>query len=155
MPNTKKLPPYDCTHCPAYCCGYPIIEVKKPDIKRIARHLQISEEEAKENYTEQENNRVRKMKQKMDKKFNTPVCQFLDLKKRQCTIYRARPQICRDYPGDRCQWHDRHQLETLINNKRVIRLQVSPWTIDGDAPQYTGDKLPNLLHSYYKKNGGK
>lgn len=141
---------YDCNTCPAYCCGYPIIEVKKADIRRLARHFKISEAAAKEKFTEKENNRVRKMRQRHDKKLNTPVCMLLNQKTRQCSIYRARPEICRAHPGDRCEWHDRRQLESLAAGRRVIRLKALPWTIDRDYPLYTAKKLPQLVTEYVK-----
>ena len=142
---------YDCDKCPAYCCGYPIIEVTKTDIGRLARHFGVTKEEAKEDFTEKENNRVRKLRHREDKKFNSTVCMFLNQKTRQCSIYKARPQICRDHPGDRCEWYDRKQLESLVAGRKVIVLKEYPWTIDGDTPQYTAKKFPNLMEEYVKK----
>ena len=81
------------------------------------------------------------MKQRHDKVLNTPTCIFLNQKTRNCSVYKARPQICRDYPGDRCEWNDRRLLEGIAGNgKKVIRLKVMPWTIDGDYPLYTEKK---------------
>lgn len=143
---------YDCNDCPAYCCGYPIIEVKPIDIRRLARYFGVSADEAKAQFSEQENNRVRKLKQKPDKKFGSPVCMFLNQKSRQCSIYEARPTICREHPGDRCEWYDRRLFESLARgNRKVIRLKAMPWTIDGDTPIYTEKKLPDLLYEYAKK----
>lgn len=145
---------YDCNRCVGYCCGYPVIEAGKKDIRRLARHFNISADEAKEQFTEQENNRVRKMKQRFDKKMNAPACIFLNQKTRNCSVYAARPQICRDYPGDRCEWHDRNLFETAANKgKKVIRLKVAPWTIDGDYPIYDAKKLPALLDAYAQGSG--
>ena len=122
---------YDCDSCAAYCCGYPIIEAKPADIRRLARHFGISADDAKEKFTEKENNRVRKMRQVPDAKLGAPVCMFLNRKTRGCSIYGARPQICRDYPGDRCEWNDRRLLETIASGgAKVIRLKVMPWKID-------------------------
>jgi Fe-S-cluster containining protein len=149
-----KNPPYDCDRCVAYCCGYPVIETKPADIRRLARHFALTAEEAKERFTEQENNRVRKMKQRHDKVLNTPTCIFLNQKTRNCSVYKARPQICRDYPGDRCEWNDRRLLEGIAGNgKKVIRLKVMPWTIDGDYPLYTEKKLPALVEAYARHRG--
>jgi Fe-S-cluster containining protein len=145
---------YNCDACPAFCCGYPVIETTKRDISRLARHFEISPQEAKSRFTEQENNRVRKLKQRHDKKFNSPVCVFLNQKTRNCSIYAARPKICREHPGDRCEWHDRAQFEKIANGgKKVIRLKVLPWTIDGDYPLYGKNKLPALLAAYAKGSG--
>lgn len=142
---------YNCNDCVAYCCGYPIIEVKPPDIRRLARHFGVSPEQAKADWTEQENNRVRKLKQREDKKVGAPTCIFLNQKTRQCSVYYARPQICRDHPGDRCEWYDRQLFESIANGgRRVIQLKAMPWTIDGDDPLYTEKKLPDLLYQYAK-----
>lgn len=142
---------YDCDSCPAYCCGYPIIEAKKSDIRRLARYFKISEEEAKEKFTEKENNRVRKMRHREDKKLGATSCILLNQKTRQCSVYKARPQICRDHPGDRCEWYDRRQLESIAAGRRVIPLREYPWTIDGDRPQYTAKNMPQLLEEYYQQ----
>ena len=145
---------YDCDSCPAYCCAYPIVEATKRDIARLARYFDLPVEEAKEKFTEKENNRVRRMKQRQDKKFGAPVCIFLNQKNRQCSVYKARPKICREYPNDRCEWYDRSQFEKIANGgKKVIQLKVLPWTIDADYPIYTKRKLPSLLDAYSKGNG--
>ena len=146
------MPLYDCEKCPAYCCGYPVIEASKADIRRLARHFGLEYEEAREKFTEKENNRVRKMRRRADKKLGSPVCMFLNQKTRNCSIYHARPKICRDHPGDRCEWNDRRLLES-IGNKKVIRLKVMPWTIDSEYPLYTARKLPALVHAYAENKG--
>ena len=144
---------YDCESCPAYCCGYPIIETTKKDIRRLARYFGLSVATVRDKFTEKENNRVRKMRQRPDKKLNTPTCVFLNQKTRSCSIYKARPDICRAYPGDRCEWHDRRLLETVANGRRVIKLKVMPWQTDGDYPIYTARKLPALVEAYAKGHG--
>lgn len=141
---------YDCSSCPAYCCGYPIIEVKKKDMRRLARHFRISEAEAKEKFTEKENNRVRKMRHRPDNKLDTTMCIMLNQKTRQCSIYAARPDICRAHPGDRCEWHDRRQLESIAAGQQVLKLKSYPWTIDGDEPLYEAKKMPRLVEEYVK-----
>ena len=144
------MQPYDCEKCPAYCCGYPVIEATKTDIRRLARRFGMEPGAAREKFTERENNRVRKMRQQYDKKLGAPVCIFLDQKTRNCSVYEARPQICRDHPGDRCEWHDRRLLENA-GGKKVIRLKVMPWDIDADYPFYTERKTPALLEEYAGK----
>ena len=143
---------YDCEKCAAYCCGYPVIEATKTDIRRLARHFALDPAAAREKFTEKENNRVRKLRHRADKKLGTSVCVFLNQKTRQCSVYHARPQICRDYPGDRCEWNDRRLLESL-NGRKAIRLKVMPWDTDGDYPPYTAKKLPALLTGYVENNG--
>lgn len=152
-PKTKKMTKlYDCDKCPAYCCGYPIIEASKKDIRRLARHFGLDYDAAREKFTEKENNRVRKMRQRPDKKLGAPLCIFLNQKTRRCSVYHARPQICRDHPGDRCEWNDRRLLESVAGRK-TIRLKVMPWHTDGDYPLYGARKLPELVHSYAEGRG--
>lgn len=147
---------YDCSACAAYCCGYPIIVATRADVARLARHFGISPEEAREKFTKPEGERQRKLRQKWDGKLGAMVCQFLNLKTRNCGVYRARPQICRDHPGDRCEWNDRRLLETIANGgKPVIRLKVAPWKIDADYPDYTAAKLPRLVEAYARGKRGK
>jgi Fe-S-cluster containining protein len=82
---------FNCLKCPAYCCSYDRVEVTKRDLLRIAKHFGISYREAEKRYT----------------KIAFGVCQFLDLEKRRCTIYEARPAVCREYPDSlRCGYYD-------------------------------------------------
>lgn len=143
---------YDCEKCPGYCCGYPIIEASPKDVRRLARHFGLEYETAREKFTEKENNRVRKMRQRPDKKLGAPLCIFFDQKTRRCSVYTVRPQICRDYPGDRCEWNDRRLLES-IGERKIIRLKVMPWQIDADYPLYGARKLPDLVQSYAEGRG--
>jgi Fe-S-cluster containining protein len=98
---------YDCKRCPAYCCSYPHIRVTKTDLRRLARHFGVSVEEVERRYTkagDEPGKRV--MRHQMDEHFGT-VCRFLDREERRCTIYDARPRICRGYPGSRrCGYYD-------------------------------------------------
>ena len=151
------MPLYDCSACPAFCCGYPIIEATPRDIRRLARHFGVDAATAKERYTEKENNRVRKMKRRADRRMGTKVCVFLNQKTRQCGIYEARPQICRDYPGDRCEWNDRRLLESgqRRNGRKVWRLKVAPWRVYEDYPTYTARRLPALVESYANNGDGR
>ncbi|MGF1611546.1 MAG: YkgJ family cysteine cluster protein [Kiloniellales bacterium] len=98
---------YDCGRCPAYCCTYPRIPVTKRDLKRLAKHFGISLEQAKERFSKKgANKRERVLRHQQDHIFGT-ACRFLDTETRNCTIYKARPQICRDFPGTRrCGYYD-------------------------------------------------
>ena len=149
----QKMPKlYDCDKCPGYCCGYPVIAASKKDIRRIATHFGMDYDTARDKFTEKENNRVRKMRQRHDKKLGTPVCVFLNQKTRGCSIYKARPQICRDHPGDRCEWNDRRLIES-VGGRKVVRLKVMPWDTDGDYPLYVARRLPELVQSYAEGRG--
>ena len=45
------------------------------------------------------------MRRKADKHFGM-ACRFFDTEKRCCTIYAARPSLCRSFPGGRCGYYD-------------------------------------------------
>jgi Fe-S-cluster containining protein len=92
---------YDCERCPAYCCSYPRIIIKKRDLKRLAKHHGISAEKARKRFTKKgEEPGERVLRHRKDEHYGS-VCRFLDRDERMCTIYDARPTICRDYPSTR------------------------------------------------------
>jgi hypothetical protein len=100
-------PRYDCARCPAYCCSYPEIEVGKRDIARLARHFGLTYEQAEERFTKYDAaEKVRALRHRKDEVFDT-VCMFLDARTRGCTVYEARPGVCRDYPDSpRCGYYE-------------------------------------------------
>lgn len=101
----KKL--YDCTKCPAYCCSYARIIVEDSDIERLARHHGMDVKTARKAFTKKgEEKGERILRHQPDEHFTT-ICRFLDLETRGCTIYEARPEVCREFPGDgRCGYWD-------------------------------------------------
>lgn len=103
---------YDCNACPAFCCSvYERVEVKPRDLRRLAKHFGISEEEAARKHTKLFDGKERILRRKKDELFGT-TCKFLDTKTRGCGIYEARPAICRDYPGrSRCGYYDLYRFE--------------------------------------------
>ncbi len=96
---------YDCTRCPGYCCSYPRIAVSASDVARLARHFGLPVEGAREKFTYRhmtDGREERILRHRKDDVFAS-VCRFLDRKTRRCTIYAARPAVCRQYPhGTRC-----------------------------------------------------
>ena len=98
---------YSCAKCPAFCCTYTDIEVTKRDLERIARHFDLSVAAAKEKYTKMESSgKVRVMRHRSDKHFIT-ACMMLDQETRRCTMYEARPAVCRKYPdSSRCGYYE-------------------------------------------------
>ncbi|MGY8995766.1 MAG: YkgJ family cysteine cluster protein [Alphaproteobacteria bacterium] len=98
---------YDCDKCPAYCCSYARIIVEDDDIKRLADHFGIGAKEAHKQFTvkgEEKGERV--LRHQEDEHFTT-ICQFIDPETRGCTVYDARPAICREFPGKgRCGYYD-------------------------------------------------
>ena len=98
---------YSCAKCPAYCCTYNEIEITTRDIERLARHFGVSYKVAEERYTKPDPKKsVRMLRHRKDKVFES-ACMFLDQEKRRCTVYEARPGVCRKYPdSSRCGYYD-------------------------------------------------
>jgi Fe-S-cluster containining protein len=96
---------YDCSKCPAYCCSYDRINVTGRDIARLAANFGISYQQAERRFTKIAYGE-RVLRHKKDHIFKR-VCQFLDSRTRRCTVYEARPAVCRQYPeGRRCGYYD-------------------------------------------------
>ncbi len=104
--NSRSLPVfYNCSKCPAYCCSYARIEVSNRDLLRLARQFGISYKQAEQRYTKT-SSAGRVLRQKKDDIFKK-VCEFLDPQTRRCSVYDARPAVCRTYPDSpRCGYYD-------------------------------------------------
>ena len=97
---------YDCTKCPGYCCSYPVVQVSDRDAERIASHFASPLKAVEKKYFKAAHGYKRVMRRKADQHFGK-ICQFFDTVARRCTIYAARPAICRTFPGDgRCGYYD-------------------------------------------------
>jgi Fe-S-cluster containining protein len=104
--NVKTKTSYDCVDCPAYCCSvYDRVQVTPRDIRRLAKYFGVTNEVATQRYTKMyQNERV--LRRKKDTLFDE-TCQFIDTKTRGCTIYHARPAVCREFPiTKRCAYYD-------------------------------------------------
>ena len=102
---------FDCTKCPAFCCSiYERVQVTKRDITRLAKHFGVTFEVALKRYTTKwQDERI--LKRVKDTIF-PETCMFLDQEKRGCTIYHARPAVCREFPDRvRCPYYDVLQFE--------------------------------------------
>lgn len=103
-----KKAKYSCLKCPGYCCTYPEIEVERRDIARLAKHFGIAYEQAEARFTKADSKgRIRMMRHRKDRIFAS-TCMLFDQEKRRCTVYEARPAVCRAYPEDtgRCGYYD-------------------------------------------------
>jgi len=102
----KKKLTYDCSKCPAYCCSYDHIEVTDSDLNRLAKHFDMTTKEAEKKFTKIVEKTDRVLRHKDDEIYGT-VCRFLDQETRRCTVYEARPKVCRTYPDrSRCGYYD-------------------------------------------------
>jgi len=108
----KKFPvpvrvQYACHKCPAYCCTYTEIEVTTRDIDRLARHFGLSYRVAEERFTKPDaKKKIRMLRHKKDSIFSS-ACMNLDQKTRRCTVYEARPGVCRKFPDtSRCGYYE-------------------------------------------------
>ncbi len=130
---------FDCSKCPAYCCSiYERVQVTKRDINRLAKHFGVSVETAKRRYTKpyEKEQVLRRVK---DKIF-AETCMFLDQEKRGCTIYHARPAVCREYPDRvRCAYYDILQFErrqqddpNVVPLVQITFLPVEKKTVRGE-----------------------
>jgi uncharacterized protein len=100
------MPSYNCNKCPGYCCSYPLIRLERRDVERLAKHHGLSFDEARAKFTKVAHGAKYAMRRKADPHFGK-ICRFFDTKERRCTIYQARPGICRRYPGEgRCGYYD-------------------------------------------------
>jgi uncharacterized protein len=101
-----STPQYKCEKCPGYCCSYPLIPLDKRDVERLAKHHGMSFAQAKLKFTKEAHGRKYAMRRKKDKHFGR-ICRFFDTEKRRCTVYKARPAVCRSFPGGgRCGYYD-------------------------------------------------
>jgi hypothetical protein len=97
---------YNCLKCPGYCCSYPLIQLDKRDVERLGKHFGLSFNKARKKFTVMKWGYKYLMRRKADEHFGR-ICQFFDTKKRQCTVYKARPAVCRFFPGTtRCGYYD-------------------------------------------------
>ena len=78
--------------------------------RSLAKHFGVSKETARRRYTKMwEQERV--LRRVKDTIFEE-TCMFLDQETRGCTIYHARPAVCREYPArQRCTYYDMLQFE--------------------------------------------
>ena len=107
---------YNCAKCPGYCCSYPVITVTKYDVERLAKHFELSPEEAEKRFTKSAHGYKRIMRRKADEHYGK-ICRFFDTEKRRCTIYSARPSVCRAFPGSaRCGYYDFLSFERRAQN---------------------------------------
>ncbi|MVT12011.1 YkgJ family cysteine cluster protein [Chitinophaga tropicalis] len=82
-------PQIDCTSC-GNCCRSLMINVTQEEVRRLAAHLNRSEDNVKEQYIENGSDNTMMV-------VNTIPCHFLN--NNRCTIYEQRFAECREFPG--------------------------------------------------------
>jgi Fe-S-cluster containining protein len=121
---------YDCLKCPGYCCSYPVIALDKRDVERLAAHFIRSVEDARTAFTREAHGHKYVMRRKKDPHFGR-ICRFFDTKERRCTVYAARPAVCRSYPGrPRCGYYEFLTFERRAQSdpEYVALTDSSAWT---------------------------
>jgi uncharacterized protein len=98
---------YCCDRCPSYCCSYPRIPIQDSDVQRLALYLNLPPEIVARKFTKKsEEPGETVLRHQPDQIYGT-ICKFMNRETRRCTVYEARPEICRDYPGNsRCGYYD-------------------------------------------------
>ena len=109
MTATFKKNSFDCSKCPGYCCSHPRIAVSDFDIVRLATHFGLSVAAAKKKFTYRYKTKEADeviLRHQKDHVYKS-ICRFFDTDERRCTIYEARPNVCRKYPyGNKCGYYD-------------------------------------------------
>jgi Fe-S-cluster containining protein len=83
-----------------------LIPLDKRDVERLAKHFGMTFDEAKRAFTKEAHGRKYAMRRKKDQHYGR-ICRFFDTEKRSCTVYLARPGVCRSFPGGgRCGYYD-------------------------------------------------
>jgi len=109
MTSPAKKNTFDCSKCPGYCCSHPRIAVSDNDIARLAKHFSLSVTQARKKFTYRYLTKDADeviLRHRKDTVYKT-ICRFFDIKERRCTVYEARPNVCRKYPyGNQCGYYD-------------------------------------------------
>ena len=138
----KSRSSYDCRDCPAFCCAmYERVAVTKRDLTRLAKHHGLTVAQAEKRFTKRWGDE-RVLRRKKDALL-TSVCKFLDPETRGCTIYHARPTVCREYPGtSRCVYYDVLKFERRVqedpNVMPLFQISFPAWKRRAAAAETEG-----------------
>jgi uncharacterized protein len=109
MPTKSTPTKFNCAECPGYCCGLGRIAVTERDIARLAKHFGIAVNKARKRFsyryqTKEVDEQI--LRHRRDPIYQS-ICGFFDTDARRCTVYEARPNVCRQYPyGNRCGYYE-------------------------------------------------
>ena len=112
---------FNCTKCPGYCCSHSRIAVTDNDIRRLAQHFGISERAARKRltyrYTYQAEGIDEQILRHHKDSVYKSVCRLFDRETRRCTVYEARPNVCRKYPyGNTCGYYNFLKFERTFQD---------------------------------------
>ena len=101
---------YNCLDCPGYCCSHARIAVSDYDIAPPGAALRPDRgprrKSASPTATASQDADEQILRHQQDHIYKS-VCRFFDRDARRCTVYEARPNVCRRYPyGKACGYYD-------------------------------------------------
>jgi uncharacterized protein len=113
---------FDCSKCPAYCCSiYDRVQVTKRDLNRLAKYFGVSAEVAQKRYTKIDRESGERVLRRVKDVIFERTCMFLNQETRGCTIYHARPAVCREYPDRaRCVYYDILKFEQKQQDDETV-----------------------------------
>ncbi|HWT02350.1 MAG TPA: YkgJ family cysteine cluster protein [Pyrinomonadaceae bacterium] len=147
---------FDCSKCPAYCCSvYERVQVSKRDLNRLAKYFGLTPEAAEKRFTKIERSSGERVLRRRKDVIFEETCMFLNQETRGCTIYHARPAVCRTYPDRvRCAYYDLLQFErnqqddpTVLPLVQITFREVEKKTV---RDEHGSEKIWE-----WKKNGNK
>ena len=112
---------FNCAKCPGYCCSHGRIAVSDSDVSRLAGHFGISirAAAARLTYVYRAGAVEERILRHHKDKIYTSICHLFDRKTRQCTVYAARPNVCRKYPyGDTCGYYNFLKFERTFHDDK-------------------------------------
>ena len=113
---------FDCSKCPAFCCSiYDRVQVTKRDLNRLAKYFGVSSEVAEKRYTKIDRESGERVLRRVKDTIFERTCMFLNQETRGCTIYHARPAVCREYPDrSRCVYYDILKFERVQQDDETV-----------------------------------
>ncbi len=116
--------PDECSTCGGRCCigesGY--VYITTAEIKKLSEYLGVSIPELHKNHLTKERHRFTINEMKYDDLNYT--CIYFDMKKKQCSVYEARPQQCRTFPF----WdHYKIEKDVVFYDCPAVKMMLRPF----------------------------
>ena len=100
---------------------------------------------AKKKFTSERYGVKYSMRRKKDEHFGR-ICQFFDTEIRRCTVYKARPHICRAYPTGKCGYWEFLKIERETQDDPEFRRADRQYEIGG--PRGVGPRREGTLLTF-------